>query len=47
MCIQTVKKDKTGNPVRAASPIAALGNKEERIWEKSEKFAPVLRDDAQ
>lgn len=41
-CIQTVKNDETGAPVRAKSRIVALGNHEERVWEKSEKFAPVL-----
>jgi hypothetical protein len=33
-------------PVLAKSQIVALGNHEERIWEKSEKFAPVLRDES-
>jgi hypothetical protein len=46
MCVQTVKKNETGNPVRAKSRIVALGNHEERIWEKSEKFAPVLPDES-
>ena len=46
MCAQTVKKDETGNPVRAKSRIVALGNHEERVWEKSEKFAPMLRDES-
>jgi hypothetical protein len=46
MCVQTVKTDEEGLPVRAKSRIVALGNHEDRIWEKSEKFAPVLRDES-
>jgi hypothetical protein len=46
MCVQTIKKDEEGVPVRAKSRIVALGNHEDRIWEKSEKFAPVLRDES-
>jgi hypothetical protein len=46
MCVQTVKKDKNGAPDRAKSRIVALGNFEERVWEKSDKFAPVLRDES-
>ena len=44
MCVQTIKKDGDGRPVRAKSRIVALGNHEDRIWEKCETFAPVLRD---
>jgi hypothetical protein len=46
VCIQTVKKDKIGDPDRAKSCKVALGNHEEQIWEKSEKFAPVLQDES-
>ena len=44
MCVQTIKKDERGIPVRAKSRIVALGNHEDRIWEKSEVYAPVLVD---
>jgi hypothetical protein len=46
MCVQTVKPDKNGDPVRAKSRIVALGNHEERLWSKSKKFAPVLRGES-
>jgi hypothetical protein len=46
MCVQTIKKDEAGVPVRAKSRIVALGNFEDRIWEKADKFAPVLRDES-
>jgi hypothetical protein len=46
MCVQTVKPDENGDPVRAKSRIVALGNHEERVWSKSEKFAPVLRGES-
>jgi hypothetical protein len=42
MNVQTVKKDSDGAPVRVKSRIVALGNFEETIWDKSERFAPVL-----
>lgn len=46
MAVQTVKPDENGDPDRAKSRIVALGNHEERIWTKSDKFAPVLRDES-
>jgi hypothetical protein len=46
MCVQTIKKDKNGDADRAKSRIVALENQEERIWQKSDKFAPVLRDES-
>jgi hypothetical protein len=46
MCVQTVKNDEDGAADRAKSRIVALGNFEERIWNKSDKFAPVLRDES-
>jgi hypothetical protein len=46
MCVQTIKKDEVGAPDRAKSRIVALGNLEDRIWQKSEKHAPVLRDES-
>jgi hypothetical protein len=42
MAIFTVKPDEDGNPVRAKSRIVVLGNLEHRVWEKSDKYAPVL-----
>jgi hypothetical protein len=41
MNLFTVKKDKDGNPVRAKSRIVVLGNLEHRVWEKSDRYAPV------
>jgi hypothetical protein len=46
MAVQTVKKDENGALDRAKSRIVALGNFEVRVWEKSEKFAPVLPDES-
>ncbi len=43
MCVLTIKKDKIFNPLHAKSQIVALGNHEDRIWTKSDKYAPVLR----
>jgi hypothetical protein len=46
MCILTIKKDENLFPLRAKSRIVALGNLEERVWSKSDCFAPVLRQDS-
>jgi hypothetical protein len=46
MCVQTIKKDGNNDPVRAKSRVVAIRNFEKRIWEKSEKYAPVLRDES-
>ena len=46
MCVLTVKKDVNLLPVRAKSRIVVLGNHEDRVWTKSEKYAPVLRSDS-
>ena len=46
MCVLTIKKDENLRPLRAKSRIVVLGNHEERVWKKSEKFAPVLRQDS-
>eukprot|EP00956_Cyclotella_meneghiniana_P035945 scaffold119809_cov102-Cyclotella_meneghiniana.AAC.2 len=43
MCVLVVKHDKDGNPVRAKSRIVVLGNHEDRVYEKSQKYAPVLK----
>ena len=46
MCVLTIKKDEMLNPIRAKSHIVVLGNHEDRVWTKSEKYAPVLRPDS-
>jgi hypothetical protein len=46
MCVLTIKKDENLLPLCAKSRIVALGNLEERIWSKSDRFAPVLRQDS-
>ena len=46
MCVLTIKKDEQLLPLRAKSRIVALGNLEERFWSKSDRFAPVLRQDS-
>jgi hypothetical protein len=46
MHVQAVKKDEDGQPRQVKSRIVALGNFEDRIWEKIEKDAPVLRDES-
>ena len=45
MCVLTIKPDEMLRPHRAKSRILVLGNHEDRIWTKSEKYAPVLRPD--
>ena len=42
MCVLTTKKDKHFNPKRDKACIIALGNLEDREWEKHERYAPVL-----
>ena len=42
MCVLTIKRNEHMNPDRAKSRIVVLGNLEDRVWEKSEKYAPVL-----
>jgi hypothetical protein len=44
--VQTIKQDENRNPVSAKTRIVALGKYEETIWTKSEKYAPVLRDES-
>jgi len=46
MRVLTIKKDKNLLPLQAKSRIMALGNLEERIWSKSDRFAPVLGQDS-
>jgi hypothetical protein len=42
----TIKKDKNLLPLRAKFRIVALGNLEERLWSKTDRFAPVLCQDS-
>ena len=46
MCVLTIKRDENMMPVRAKSRIVVLGNHEDRVWSKSERYAPVLRQDS-
>jgi hypothetical protein len=45
MCILTIKKDENLLPLQAKSRIVVLGNHEDRVWSKSDCFAPVLHQD--
>jgi len=46
MCVLSIKKDEMFNPLRAESRIVVLGNHEDRVWTKPEKYAPILRPDS-
>ena len=46
MCVLTIKRDENLLPHRAKSRIVVLGNHEDRVWSKSDKFAPVLRSES-
>ena len=43
MCVLVVKNEKYGKPLRAKSWIVVLGNFEDRIYQKSQRYAPVLK----
>ena len=43
MCVLVVKPDKDGNPHRAKSRFVVLGNHEDCIFSKSQRYAPVLK----
>ena len=45
MCVLTIKPDEMLQPHRAKYRIVVLGNHEDRIWTKSDKYAPVLGPD--
>jgi hypothetical protein len=45
MCVLTIKPDKKINPHQAKLRIVVLGNYKDRIWLKSEKYAPILCPD--
>ena len=38
-----MKNDKDGKPLRAKSRIVVLGNFEDRLYQKSQRYAPVLK----
>jgi hypothetical protein len=42
MCALTIKPDEMLNPHQAKSRIVVLGNHEDCLWSKSDKYAPVL-----
>lgn len=44
MNMLTAKPDAQGNPLRAKSRTVVLGNEEERVWEKTDVFAPVISE---
>ena len=43
MCVLVVKSDKDGHPDRSKSRIVVLGNHEDKLWDKSQRYAPVLQ----
>ena len=43
MCVLVVKKYRYGKPLRAKSHIVVLGNFEDRLHQKSQRYAPVLK----
>jgi hypothetical protein len=45
-CVLTVKRDKNLNPLRVKSWIVILGNLEDPVWSKSNRFAPILRSNS-
>ncbi len=46
MCVLTIKKDENLLLLQAKPCIIVLGNHEDRVWSKSDWFAPVLRGDS-
>jgi hypothetical protein len=46
MCVLTIKQDKNLLLQHAKLHIVVLGNHEDRVWSKWDKFAPVLRGDS-
>ena len=43
MCVLVVKNDKDGKKLRAKSRIVVLGNFKDRLYQKSQRYAPVLK----
>ena len=46
MCMLTMKKDENPLTLCAKSRIVILGNHEDHLWSKSDRFAPVLHQDS-
>ena len=42
MCVLVVKNNKDGKPLRAKSRIVVLGDFDDRLQQKSQRYAPVL-----
>ncbi len=45
MCVLAIKPDKKMNPHQAKLHLIVLGNYNDRIWLKSEKYSPILCPD--
>ena len=45
MCVLTLKPHEMLRPHRSKAHIVVLGNHEDRMWTKSEEYAPVLHPD--
>ena len=43
MCILVLKNDKDGKALRAKSRIVVLGDFEDRLYQKYQRYAPVLK----
>ena len=43
MCVLVAKPNCNGKPNRAKSRIVVLGNHEDPLWDKSKRYAPVLK----
>ena len=43
MCVLVVKNYKYGKPLRAKSQIVVLGDFEDRLYQKYQRYAPVLK----
>ena len=43
MCVLVVKNDKDGKPLSTKSRIVVLGDFEDRLYQKYQRYAPVLK----
>lgn len=43
MCVLAIKHDKDDNPLQTKAKNVVLGNSEDRIYDKSQGYAPVLK----
>ena len=43
MCVLVVKNDKDGKPLRAKSRTVVLGDFGDRLYQKSQRYAPMLK----